>query len=96
MLLPARTAVLNYLYDVKNADVTQIMEELEPMYGNEKQFTKTRYLDHVMSLEANGLVNLHKYDLDSNGDLRMFYEINDDGRNAVNKYVNKKYRSKNK
>ncbi|MGL6217305.1 MAG: hypothetical protein ACRC36_04675, partial [Lacrimispora sphenoides] len=60
--------------------------------GGERQFTKDRYMDHVMSLEANGMVNLCSYDLDQNGELRMRYEINDDGRNAVDKYVDKKYR----
>lgn len=94
MLLPARTAVLNYLYGVKNADVDQIMEALKPDYGNERQFTKDRYIDHVMSLEANGMVNLSSHDLDKNGVLRMFYEINDDGKTAVDKYVDKKYRHK--
>ncbi len=94
MLLPARTAVLHYLYGVKNADVDQIMEALKPEYGNERQFTKDRYIDHVMSLEANGMVNLSSHDLDKNGVLRMFYEINDDGKTAVYKYVDKKYRHK--
>lgn len=92
MLLPARTAVLNYLYGVKNANVTEIMEALKPVYGGERQFTQDRYLDHVMSLEANGLVALCGYDLDENGDLRMCYEINEDGKNAVEKYVDKKFR----
>lgn len=92
MLLPARTAVLNYLYGVKNADISQIMEALKPLYGGERQFTKDRYLDHVMSLEANGMVNLCSYDLDQNGELRMCYEINEDGKSAVDKYVDKKYR----
>jgi membrane peptidoglycan carboxypeptidase len=94
MLLPARTAVLNYLYGVKNADVDQIMEALKSEYGNERQFTKDRYIDHVMSLEANGMVSLSSHDLDKNGVLRMYYEINDDGRSAVDKYVDKKYRHK--
>lgn len=94
MLLPARTAVLNYLYGVKNADVDQIMEALRPEYGGERQFTKERYMDHVMSLEANGMINLSSYDLDKSGELRMCYEINDEGRSAVDKYVDKKYRHK--
>ncbi len=93
MLLPARTAVLNYLYEVQNADISQIMEALKPLYGGERQFTKKLYTDHVMSLEANGFVNISSYDLDKDGELRVYYEINDDGRSAVDKYVDKKYRS---
>lgn len=92
MLLPARTAVLNYLYGVKNADVTEIMEALKPQYGGERQFSKSRFLDHVMALEANGLVNLERYELDRAGELSLRYVINDEGKATVEKYVPKKFR----
>lgn len=92
MLLPARTAVLNYLYHVKNADVEEIMEALKGLYGREGQFTKDRFMDHVMSLEANGMVTMESYDLDQDGELSIRYSINDDGRSAVEKYVPKKHR----
>ena len=95
MLLPARTAVLNYLYGVESADVAQIMESLKPQYGGERQFTKQRYLDHVMSLEANGLLPLKSYELDAQGDLSLRYAINEDGKAAVEKYVPAKYRQNN-
>ena len=92
MLLPARTAVLNYLYGVESADIKEIMEALKPRYGNERQFTKARYLDHVMSLEANGLLDLESYSLDEAGELSLRYVINRDGKATVEKYVPKKYR----
>lgn len=92
MLLPARTAVLNYLYGVKNADIKEIMEALKPLYGGERQFTKDRYLEHVMSLEANGLIKLEGYELDGEGELALRYAINEDGKAAVKKYVSNKYR----
>lgn len=92
MLLPARTAVLNYLYGVESADVGEIMEALKAQYGRERQFTKERYLDHVMSLEANGPLVLKSYELDGDGELSLRYQINEDGKTAVEKYVPKKYR----
>ena len=92
MLLPARTAVLNYLYKVGSADVNEIMEALKPQYGNERQFTKKSYLDHVMSLEANGLLVLVGYELDKDGELALRYEINDDGKATVEKYIPAIYR----
>ena len=49
-LLPVRTAVLKFLYDKQEGDVIEIMKALKPLYGNEKQFTKARFIDHVMSL----------------------------------------------
>lgn len=94
MLLPARMAVLNYLSSVENADVNEIMEAMRPLYGKERQFTKSMYLDHVMSLEANGLCSLVRYELDKNEELSLRFEINDDGRAAVEKYVPAKYRNK--
>ncbi|MDO5408273.1 MAG: hypothetical protein Q4F28_13255 [Eubacteriales bacterium] len=87
MLLPARTAVLNYLYKVGKADINQIMEALKPDYGNERQFTRERYLDHVMSLEANGLLVKSGYGLDGDGELSIEFEINEDGRATVEKYI---------
>lgn len=93
MLLPARMAVLNYLNTVENADVNEIMEAMRPQYGKERQFTKDMYLNHVMSLQANGLCSLVSYEMDSNDELSLRFAINDDGRNAVKKYVPAKYRS---
>ena len=46
-----------------------------------------------MALEANGLVELASYNLDDKENLIMNYRINDDGREAVEKYVDKKYRN---
>ncbi len=94
MLLPARMAVLNYLSSVENADVNEIMEAMRPFYGKERQFTKDAYLDHVMSLEANGLCSLIRYELDDKDELSLRFAINDDGRSAVEKYVPAKYRNK--
>lgn len=94
MLLPARMAVLNYLSSVENADVNEIMEAMCPLYGKERQFTKDAYLDHVMSLEANGLCSLIRYELDDKDELSLRFAINDDGRSAVEKYVPAKYRNK--
>jgi hypothetical protein len=89
-LLPVRTAVLKYLYDNQQGDVNQIMKALKSLYGTEKQFTKARFIDHVMSLEANGMINEVGCDLDENNELRVRYQINDDGVSTINKYVLKK------
>lgn len=92
MLLPARTAVLNYLYKAGKADVNQIMEALKADYGHERQFTRARYLDHVMSLEANGLLAKAGHGLDENGELFIEFEINEDGRSTVEKYIPASFR----
>lgn len=93
-LLPVRTAALNYLFDVQDGDVKEIMKALEPIYGKEKQFTEVRFIDHVMSLEANGLVDEIGYGLDENKELSVRYKINDEGIKTINKYVPQKWRNK--
>ena len=92
MLLPARMAVLNYLDSVENADVNEIMEAMRPLYGKEGQFTKDMYLNHCMSLQANGLCELVKYEMDRNDELSLRFAINADGRATVAKYVPAKFR----
>lgn len=92
MLLPSRTAVLNQMYDQRELDVKKIMEELRPQYGHEKQFNEKLYLEHLMALEANGLVELTNYCLDDQEELIMSYTITEEGRTTVEKYVDKAYR----
>ncbi|MGQ7636214.1 transcriptional regulator [Streptococcus suis] len=92
-LLPARTAVLHYMNTVEEADVFQVMSALKSQFGNEKQFREDLFLEHLMSLECNGYLVQTGYDLDENGNLRIRYQINDDGRYAVEKYIAKEFRS---
>lgn len=92
-LLPARTAVLNYMATVEDADVYQVMAALKDQYGNEKQFTEPLFTEHLMSLECNGYLIQTGYDLDDEGRLRVHYQINEDGKHAVEKYVAKEFRN---
>lgn len=85
--LPARTAVLHFMNTVDEADVYQVMDALKSIYGQEKQFTVPSFLEHLMSLECNGYLVQTGYGLNSNGDLSIRYQINDDGKQAVQKYI---------
>ncbi|MCU5753086.1 transcriptional regulator [Lactococcus lactis] len=90
-LLPARTAVLNYMNSVDEVSVIDVMEALKPLYGNEKQFTEPLFLEHLMSLECNGYLEQTGYELDSDGELVIRYRINEDGKSAVKKYIGKEF-----
>lgn len=91
-LLPARTAVLNYMSTVEKADVHQVMEALQSQYGSEGQFTVPLFLEHLMSLECNGYVEQVGYDLDEHQQLRILYKITADGLDAVKKYISAEYK----
>lgn len=86
-LLPARMAVLNHMNHVKDASVEHVMDALRADYGDEKQFTYDMYLDHLMALEANGLVELENYDVNESEDLILTYKITEDGRGTVKNFV---------
>ena len=68
-ILPARTAVLNYMNTVDEADVYQVMEALKSVYGKEKHYTVPVFLE--------------------DGKLSIRYKINEDGKQAVQKYIAK-------
>ncbi len=92
MLLPSRMAVLNYMATQKKVDVKQVMAALKAVYGTEKQFNEKLYTEHLMALEANGLAELVNYDLNDNEELVIHYQITEDGRQTVAKYVDPKFR----
>lgn len=92
MLLPTRMAVLNHLNQVGIANLEEVMDSLKSEYGTEKQFNKELYLDHLMALEANGYLHLKKYELGKDDNLVLSFEITEDGRQAVDKYVPQEYR----
>ena len=88
-ILPARTAVLNYMNTVDEADVYQVMEALKSVYGQEKHYTVPVFLEHLMSLECNGYLVQTGYGLNTDGKLSIRYKINEDGKQAVQKYIAK-------
>ena len=86
-ILPARPAVLDYMNTVDEADVYQVMEALKNVYGKEKHFTVPIFLEHLMSLECNGYLVQTGYGLNTDGNLSIRYQINEDGKQAVQKYI---------
>ena len=45
-----------------------------------------------MALEANGLASLSNYEIEENDKLVLYYEITEDGRSSVEKYIPKRFR----
>lgn len=93
MLLPIRASVLLYLSTVKEGTVNTAMEALRPQYGTERQFTKANFVEHMLALKANGLIDEVECDLDEAGELRISYCINDEGRSTVKKYIPKRFQN---
>ncbi|WP_232699596.1 hypothetical protein [Brevibacillus daliensis] len=90
-LLPIRSRVLLFMSTVQQANIDDAMNALKSEYGEEGQFTRENFLDHMLSLQANGLIDEVHYELNANGELCMYYAINDEGNRTINKYLPKKW-----
>ncbi|CAH8770878.1 hypothetical protein [Paenibacillus dendritiformis] len=90
-LLPIRSRVLLFMSTVQQANIDDAMDALKSEYGGERQFTRANFLDHMLSLQANGLIDEVHYELDANGELCMYYAINNEGIHTINKYLPKKW-----
>lgn len=93
MILPSRMAVLNYATTHDEISVPIVMEGLKKTYGAEKQFNAPLFLEHLMALEANGLLESTHDELDENDHLVMYFKITEDGRNTAKKYIPKEYQA---
>ena len=90
MKAPIRFRVLEYMTTVKKACPDEIMEAMRNEYGTERHFTKKSFIDHAMCLKANGLLEDAGAELSDNGELILFYSINEEGKRMVSKYMPKK------
>lgn len=95
MLLPIRSRVLHFIATEKQADIDKVMAGLKNDYGTERQFTHANFVDHLLSLKENGLIDETSFSLDDQNNLKIVYGINDEGIETINKYLPKKWRFNN-
>lgn len=88
-LLPLRFRMLHYISTVDKTNVDEIMKALKPEYGTEKQFTKEVFVEHLMDLKANFVIDDNDVVLDNKGELVVYYSINDEGTRLLKKYLPK-------
>lgn len=93
-LLPLRFRILHYISTVDKASVDQIMKALEPEYGTEKQFKKAVFMDHLLDMKANFIIDDHDVALDDKGELIVYYSINHEGSTLLKKYLPKHWKQK--
>jgi hypothetical protein len=93
-ILPLRFRMLHYISTVDEACADDIMQALRPEYGTEKQFTKTVFVEHLLDMKANFVIDDNDVILDDKGKLVIYYSINDEGRNLLKKYLPKRWNRK--
>ncbi|GAB6158182.1 hypothetical protein JCM39194_13820 [Desulfotomaculum varum] len=88
-ILPLRFRILHYLSTVDKACVDEVMKALEPEYGTEKQFKKEVFLDHLLDMKANFIIDDNDAVINDKGELVIYYSINEEGKTLLKKYLPK-------
>ena len=92
-LLPLRFRLLHFLSTVDKANVDQLMDGLRADYGNESQFTKAKFKNHALSMKANAVIDEVELGVTPDGELDVYYCINDEGRKLLASYLPEEYKS---
>jgi hypothetical protein len=84
---PLNYAILKYFTTVKEACVDDVIEALKGEYGNFKALKKPAVIEAVMTAEANGLLEETRFEMDSKGELRVYYHAHEEGADTINAYI---------
>ena len=84
---PLNYAILKFFTRVDKASTVEVMDELAPMYGNFKAFTKEAILDALLTAEANGLLSSVGGEMSSNNELILYFKAHKEGAETINRYI---------
>ena len=83
---PLNYAMLKYFTTAGEACVDDVMTALKGDYSSFSAFKRDKMQEALMT-EKNGLIAESRVDLDSNGDLRVFYSATPEQRDTINSYI---------
>lgn len=84
---PLYYSMLLLFKDGKEHCVADVIDALKPEYGNFKMLKPSAVLEGLMTAKGNGLLDETRFDLDENGNLRIYYKVNDYGIQMMNSYI---------
>lgn len=86
-LMPLYYAIVKQFMDGNEYDASEIVRVLEPNYGGYRLLTRRDVEEALATAKENGLLDESRYDVDDAGDLRVFYRVNDFGREMIDRYI---------
>lgn len=93
-ILPLRFRMLHYISTIDKTCADDIMKALKAEYGTEKQFTKEVFIEHLLDMKANFVIDDNDVMLDDKGELVIYYSINEEGIRLLKKYLPKEWQNK--
>jgi len=88
-LMPLYYAILKQFMDGKEYSADEIIDALKPLYGSYKLLTKKDVEEALATAKENALLDESSYGLDGHGELRIRYQVNDFGRDMIDRYIGK-------
>jgi hypothetical protein len=83
-----RFRILHQFCQVEMTTTEELMAALRAEYGNEGQFNKAIFNEHLMSMRAGGLIEDRDVSFDDNGELIQTFAVTEFGRSRL-KYIPK-------
>ena len=87
MKKPLNFAILKYMTTVNEACTEDVLCALKDGYSSFRAFNKADVLNALLTAEANGLLEESRFDLDDDGELRLFFRAHTEGMETINRYI---------
>lgn len=85
--MPLYFAIMKHFESGKADCVEGVMDALRNDYGSYKLFTEKDIEESLATAKENGLLDECDWQLDKNGNLTVFYQANDFGKDMIAKYL---------
>ena len=85
--LPMDCAVLKYFTTVEEASVVEVMEALKDEYSDYRPFTRKGVSEVLMTGVVNGMLIETRYELEADGELKVYYKADEAERAIINRYL---------
>lgn len=86
-LMPLYFAIMKHFESGKADCVEGVMDALRNDYSSYKLFTEKDIEESLATAKENGLLDECDWQLDKNGNLKVFYQANDFGKDMIAKYL---------
>ncbi len=87
MKQPLNYAILKYFTQVEEACADDVINALKNDYGHYRPFKKAAVVEALMTAESNAVLHETRFDLDDNGDIRVYYGASEEERATINYYI---------
>jgi len=88
-LMPLYYAIMKEFMDGAEHSAIDVIAALEPNYHGYKLLTRKDVEEALATAKENGLIDESSFDLDDGDDLLIRYQINDFGRDMIDRYIGK-------